>query len=144
VFGRTYRTFLHRDGNWIAWRDRHFERGRSYADFVSQNHAPIHSYLIDRTMVDLAAIDLPTDQKYMEDYLMLLQVVTAKNADWDGLSQMIYVGDYMHFDHGGNTVSVTDDTARSEIAKTPEYLRCEARITALQRELLAKFKARKE
>lgn len=137
-FGRTYRSFAEGDHLWISSRDRYYEARGSYNSFLENNFAPIHSYLIDRHIVDLSKVKLPVDQKYMEDYLMLLQIVDQDNADWDGLNENVYIGDYLHYINGSSTVSVMDDAMRKEIARSAIYKSCKARVAALQAELISK------
>jgi SAM-dependent methyltransferase len=141
-FGRTYRSFTKGDHLWLTSRDRYYETEGNYMSFLANNFAPLHSYLIDSHVVDLSQVKLPDDQKFMEDYLMLLQIVDQDNADWDGLNENTYIGDYLHYDNGSSTVSVMDDARRKDIAKSPIYKRCNARVTAKQAELISKIEQR--
>jgi lipopolysaccharide biosynthesis protein len=136
VFGRVYRSFASNRFGPIATRDRTYEYGQTYEDFLTVNHAPIHSYLLNRKKLDLGSVSLPEGQRYMEDYLLLLQIVTKDNADWASLRLNMYVGDYMHYEVGYQTLSITDQSARNNIINSDAYRRDEATVEVLKKKLL--------
>lgn len=132
AFGRVYSTEYDSKRQLILSRSRSFEYGYSYRDFISHNHAPIHSFLIDLERVSLKNIEYYDDQRYMEDYLLTLQIFTADNTDWDSLRENYYIGDYIHSIDRSHTLALTDDKQRELLRMTPEYQVCEQRIRKLR------------
>jgi lipopolysaccharide biosynthesis protein len=143
TFGRVYASLYDNRSARIVERRRIFEYGRSYADFVAHNHAPLHSFLLHLDGINLVDIVYYHDQKYMEDYLLTLQIFSPENTDWDVLDIVYYIGDYSHSVDRGHTLALVDDTHRGEVAKSDLYRRCETRILDMKKsrsELFAKNK----
>lgn len=138
AFGRVYSTEFDHDSGMILRRNRSFEYGYTYNDFIKLNHAPIHSFMLDLHRLDVSNITYYEDQRFMEDYLMTLQIFTRKNADWDGLKQNIYVGDYIHSVNRTHTLALTDENARQALLQTEEYKLCESRINEIRKKISAK------
>jgi O-antigen biosynthesis protein len=132
TFGRVYAAlFSDRQGR-IVERRRAFEYGKSYHDFIENNHAPIHSFMMDVARLDLSGLQYFDDQKYMEDYMMTLQIFSAENSDWIALEENFYVGDYIHSLGRPHTLAIVDSGERKELLRNEEYLRCLARIDSLR------------
>lgn len=131
VFGRVYRAVAN-EQNMIVARERTYQYGFSYEEFLENNHAPIHSYLLDSGKVDLQQVDLPKGMRFLEDYLMLMQLADRDNTDWLGLSRNIYVGDYMHYHHGVGTLSIVDTDAREKVLQTEDYLSASSQLDTLR------------
>ena len=132
AFGRVYRASYDRGRDLVLDRARVYESGSSHADFVDNNFAPIHSFLLDLSRLDVAKVRHFDDQRYMEDYFLMLQLVTRDNADWEGLAMNRYVGDYLHAVDGGQTLAITDPGQRLRMLADPLYQRCERRINELR------------
>ena len=69
------------------------------------------------------------DQKYMEDYYLMLQLVQQDNADWEGLGMNVYIGDYIH--HLGRSHTLARVTIE-DVYNNAEYLTCQMRVESLQ------------
>jgi lipopolysaccharide biosynthesis protein/SAM-dependent methyltransferase len=136
AFGRVYSTtFSNATGVWLE-RSRRYENGYSYEDFVANNHAPLHSFLIDLSRIDLTDIVYHDDQRYMEDYFLTLQIFKKDNCDWDGLKLNFYIGDYIHSVDRAHTLAFVTDSERQAKLRDPEYRVCEGRINELRRKLV--------
>ncbi|MDQ1902450.1 glycoside hydrolase family 99-like domain-containing protein [Paracoccus sp. WLY502] len=132
AFGRVYRTVANKQ-DMITARERTYQYGFSYEEFLERNHAPIHSYLLDSRKVDLSRVNLPKGMRFLEDYMMLMQLAERGNADWDGLSQNIYVGDYMHYSNGAGTLSIVEGDEREKALQTEDYQVASALLDELRR-----------
>jgi hypothetical protein len=132
AFGRVYRASYDRGRDLVLDRARVYEFGASHADFVDNNFAPIHSFLLDLSRLDVPKVRHFDDQRYMEDYYLMLQLVTRDNADWEGLAMNRYVGDYLHAVDGGQTLAIVDPGQRLRMLADPLYQRCERRINELR------------
>ncbi|NKC28338.1 hypothetical protein HED52_10275 [Ochrobactrum ciceri] len=71
----------------------------------------------------------------MEDYYLMLQLVTKENADWEGLKLNKYIGDYIHAIDREHTLAISGDDKRLTISKSEEFLKCEQRIRDLKVEM---------
>jgi hypothetical protein len=136
AFGRVYSTLYSVARGVFLERSKAYEYGYSYADFVQHNHAPLHSFLLDITKLDVSSLRFYDDQRYMEDYLLTLQLFTEQNCDWESLNCNLYVGDYIHSIDRPHTLAFTDDSDRQRLLQDPEYVLCDKRIEALRFELL--------
>lgn len=132
AFGRVYATGVSSGLSAITGRRKAFEYGFTYEEFVGHNHAPLHSVLLDVTQLDLDSLVYFDDQRYMEDYLMTLQLFSADNGDWAGLQMNHYVGDYVHSTDRQHTLALDDDSAREALLKDPLYMRCDQRIVEMR------------
>jgi hypothetical protein len=132
AFGRVYRTTFDGERGVIVERKRSFEYGHSFAGFLDDNHAPLHSFLMDMAQIDVEQIAIFKGQRYMEDYAMSLQIFSADNADWEGLQENVYIGDYMHSVNRSHTLAISDDEERSRVASSREYRVCTEIIRSLQ------------
>ncbi|MEI5668087.1 glycoside hydrolase family 99-like domain-containing protein [Bosea sp. CCNWLW174] len=136
TFGRVFATTFSNSTGLRLQRSRMFEYGYSYEEFVGHNHAPLHSFLMDMSRIDLAKIVYHDDQRYMEDYLLTLQLFTKDNCDWDSLSENFYIGEYIHSVDRAHTLAFSDDAARQALLDDPEYQLCETRIQELRQRLM--------
>lgn len=136
AFGRVYWTDYRSQWHALVQRRKTFEYGGGYADFVKNNHAPLHSILLDVEQIDRSALIYYHDQRFMEDYLLTLQILNEENSDWDGLAENHYVGDYIHSIDRAHTLALVDDEMRRNILSDPEYILCQKRIDEMRRPLL--------
>ena len=134
-FGRVYSTIFDCKTGLFLGRKREFTHGVCYEDFLECNHAPLHSFLLDLDQLDLNRIRYHEDQRYLEDYFLTLQLFTRGNADWDSLTEGMYIGDYIHVVGGANTLAVAGEEARQSIVTSREYTDCEQRIQELRRSI---------
>lgn len=137
AFGRVYATSYDGGTGQLLKRNRVYEYGHSYDEFIRLNHAPLHSFLLDLFRVDVSRLVYHEDQRFMEDYFMTLQLFTRDNADWESLRLNRYVGDYIHSVDRAHTLAFTDDAERSALLHSPEYMRCEDRINELRATLIS-------
>lgn len=138
AFGRVYGTAYDCANGYFIERIKEYEYGNSYEEFVNLNHAPLHSFLMDVSKLDIKNIFFHEDQRYMEDYFLTLQLFRRDNCDWDGLVQNVYIGDYIHSIDRAHTLAFSSDSRdadRQALLESPEYLLCEQRIIDLRRAL---------
>lgn len=134
-FGRVYAATYSSQTGTLVKRERQFEYGYSYEDFIYDNHAPIHSFMLDLEQINLAKIHYHQDQKYMEDYYLTLQLFSKGNCDWESLSFNRYIGDYIHSTDRNHTLAISDDEERDKLLSDLTYQRDEKRITDLRKQL---------
>lgn len=139
TFARVYSTMVDTRTGCVLKRDKVYDYGDSYIDFVQHNHAPLHSFLLDLDQCDLEAITYFDDMKYMEDYYLTMQLFTAQGTDWASLRTCGFIGDYIHRIGGDtHTLAFTDEQQRVDLLSTQSYMVCEDRIKAMRERLLAK------
>ena len=134
-FGRVYDTSYSSRTGLRLQRSRTYEYGYSYQDFVSHNHAPLHSFLIDRAKISTEDLEYHDGQRYMEDYFMTLQIFKQDNCDWDSLHENMYLGEYLHSVDRPHTLAFSDEDERRKILSDPEYQLCERRINELRQRI---------
>lgn len=108
------------------------EKGTTFKEFLSDNFIPIHSLMFDTTKVSFNETTFHPNQIYMEDYYLLLQVLTPFNTDWEGLQTNRYIASYRHLASGRNTLGLDKDRARA-LAFSSEYLFWERKVFELRR-----------
>lgn len=136
AFGRVYSTSYNSKTGGFIKRERAFEYGYTYADFLSVNHAPLHSFILDMSQIDCNNVVYHEDQKYMEDYLLTLQLFRENNADWEGLAENMYIGDYIHSVDRNHTLAFSDNYERQALLTNSEYRVAEGRIQEMRRKFL--------
>ncbi|GAD20702.1 glycoside hydrolase family 99-like domain-containing protein [Acidovorax sp. MR-S7] len=136
AFGRVYWTDYRSQWHALLQRHKVFESGGGYFDFIQNNHAPLHSILLDVEQIDRSALIYYPDQRFMEDYLLTLQILKEDNSDWDGLSENYYIGDYIHSTDRVHTLALIGDQVRRDLLNDPEYLLCQKRIDEVRKPLL--------
>jgi len=136
TFGRVYATSVDALTGTILKRDRTYEYGFSYEEFIRLNHAPLHSFMLNLDKIDLGRLHYHDDMKFMEDYYLTLQLFTPKETDWASLRQCNFIGDYIHrVGDESNTLALHDEKARQALLTSHHYVVCEERITELRRKL---------
>ena len=129
AFGRVYATFCETSTHHLLRREPDFQYGYTYDDFLDRNHAPLHSFMLDTEQLIVTDATYYDDQKYMEDYYLMLQLVQQDNADWEGLGMNVYIGDYIH--HLGRSHTLARVTIE-DVYNNAEYLTCQMRVESLQ------------
>lgn len=135
-FGRVYSTSYNSKDQILIERTKKYEYGYTYKDFVYNNHAPVHSFMIDVSKVDISKIQYFEDQKYMEDYLLTLQLFSQENCDWESLRFNFYIGDYIHSVDRSHTLAFSSQIARRKMTVSKEYLKCNKRIEDLHKKIV--------
>jgi lipopolysaccharide biosynthesis protein len=135
AIGRVFESHYDPKSEMLVERNRQHQFGYSYSDFVTANIAPLHSSMLDLSQLRVGELKFFEDQRFLEDYFLLLQLVTLDNTDWNGLSQDMYIGDYICFDDNRNTLAIADQKKGEEIRNSPDYLLCERRIRDLKSSL---------
>jgi len=137
TFARVYSTMVDSATGCIIKRDKIYDYGETYRDFIEHNHAPLHSFLLDLNQCDLQAITYFDDMKYMEDYYLTMQLFTREGTDWESLRTCGFIGDYIHrIGCDTHTLALTDEQQRADLLNSESYRICEARIKALRDRLL--------
>ena len=135
TFGRIYNTQSDLINRRLFKRGRLYEYNTTYDDFLTVNHCPLHGVLFDRHALAGRSITYRPHQRYLEDYVLLLQVIRSDNTDWDALTLNQYVGEYRHLVDGTHTLAVVDQAERAEILQSAEYLEATAWVHRLQAHL---------
>lgn len=135
AFGRVYATTYERTTGRFIRRSQRYEYGGSFEEFKRMNHAPLHSFMLDLSKLDVSKLNYFDEHKYMEDYYMTLQLFTKDNADWEGLKLNRYVGDYIHSVDCEHTLALVNDDERNKLLNNPVYLECESRIHKIRHTL---------
>jgi 2-polyprenyl-3-methyl-5-hydroxy-6-metoxy-1,4-benzoquinol methylase len=131
-FGRVYSTTFNSRTGILLERAKSFQYGYTYADFLVNNHAPLHSFMLDISKLDLNKVVYHDEHKYMEDYYLTLQLFTEDNCDWAGLQSNKYIGDYVHSVDRSHTLAFADSNERNKMLSDPEYIRCLNRIKEIR------------
>lgn len=137
-FGRVYDTTYESNTEKLLKRSKTYEYGYSYEEFLEVNHAPLHSFLINKNKIDLSSLAHFEDQKFMEDYYMTLQMFGRDNTDWASLRENFYVGDYVHCIDRTHTLAISDDKSRNAVLKNSEYEKCEQRVLDLKKRITSR------
>jgi lipopolysaccharide biosynthesis protein len=127
-FGRVYRTGYNTSTGRYLKRERAFEYGYTYEEFLQYNIAPLHSFMLDLERLVPDQTTYFDDQRFMEDYYLTLQLITSDNADWEGLAQNVYIGDYIYSTDRPQTLAISDELQRQTLLDSPEYRICEQRV----------------
>ena len=139
TFARVYSAIVDARTGCILKRDKIYDYGDSYIEFVQHNHAPLHSFLLDLDKCDLQSVIYFDDMKYMEDYYLTMQLFTSTGSDWASLRTCGFIGDYIHRIGGDtHTLAFTDEQQHVALLSTEAYRVCEARIKSMRDHLLAK------
>lgn len=133
TFGRVYHADLDDETGLVQERRINHGYGSTYDDFIRDNCAPIHSFMLDRRRLDLDAIRYFPDMKFMEDYYFLLQVLDKEHTDWASLVHPVMLGDY-NFRVSGrhHTLVFRTESDRKKILENPHYQLCNHRINELR------------
>ena len=142
AFGRVFKTDYLAEDQLLLKRVKQFEFGGSYEDFLYNNHAPLHSFMLDLTQLHVKSVKYYDEHKYMEDYFLALQLFTADNCDWQSLSLNKYIGDYIYSVDREHTLAFNDDGDKTEILKDAHYTQCEQRINDLRQPIYKALTAR--
>ena len=133
AFGRVYRSLYDTKRRLIIDRAKRFEYGYAYSDFLAHNCVPIHSFIVHAEALQLEGVAWHEDQRFMEDYFLTLQLFSKGNADWRGLRDNFYIGDYIHSIDRAHTLAFYDDRELEKLHGDEVYLLCLQRIQELQR-----------
>lgn len=131
-FGRVYDTSYESGNEKFLKRNKTYEYGTSHEEFLEVNHAPLHSFLVDLSQIDIASIHYFEDQKFMEDYYLTLQIFNKQNTDWASLYENFYIGDYIHCTDRLHTLAITDTNERESVIVNAEFEKCKNRIQDLK------------
>lgn len=104
--------------------------GCGLLDLFRANFCPIHSYMIDRSIVSKEILSFDTAISWEEDYDLLLKICAAYPSDFANLK--ISVGDYYYKDDESNTVpshGKLNDKQLYEYALTQAHIRMRKRTT---------------
>ncbi len=136
TFARVYSTAVDAETGLLLRRDRVYDYGHSYEEFVRCNHAPLHSFMLDLQRIDLSSLVHFDDMKYMEDYYLTLQLFNRRDTDWASLRHDLFIGDYIHrVGDVSHTLAISDAEARQKLVASEAFQRCEQRIKALRERL---------
>jgi len=139
TFARVYSTLVDGETGCIIRREKIYDYGETYRDFVEHNHAPLHSFLLDLDKCDLEAVTYYEDMKYMEDYYLTMQLFSRDGTDWASLKTCGFIGDYIHrIGCDAHTLAITDDQQRADLLNNESYRICEDRIKTLRSRLSVK------
>ncbi|WPX44968.1 MULTISPECIES: glycosyltransferase [unclassified Undibacterium] len=97
--------------------------GSSLSDLFRANFCPIHSYLIDRSVVSADILRFNTSLTWEEDYDLLLRICATYASDFSALGTVI--GDYYFKSDGSNTVAHSVGLSQDRVS---EYAAVAAQI----------------
>lgn len=140
TFGRVYTADVDAATGMVKQRRRVYDYGGTFDEFFFQNHAPIHSFMLNLDLVDLATLRWFDDMRYMEDYFLTLQVFHPEQTDWASLETTVFIGDYNHRIGDKDHTLAVDEASRSRLLDDPYYQVCEEQINevrATRRHLLS-------
>ncbi|MFD2273631.1 glycosyltransferase [Undibacterium arcticum] len=126
VNAEVFPEFIHVAGQ----KGEHFV-GEDLRDLFRGNFCPIHSYLIDRSIVSPDILSFDTAITWEEDYDLLLKICAAYPSDFANVKKPI--GDYYYKNDGSNSVP-TNGMLSEERAL--EYKRIQAFIEGRRRTTL--------
>lgn len=133
TFGRVYSTQVEGETGRLISRDKTYDYGNTYEEFIKANHAPLHSFLLDTRIIDVASLKYFSDMKFMEDYYMTLQIFDKNNTDWASLKRGAFIGDYIHrVGATDNTLAISDAQERQKLITSEAFLLSERRIQDLR------------
>lgn len=105
--------------------------GEGLKDLFRANFCPIHSYLIDRSVVSPDILSFDTILTWEEDYDLLLRICSTYRSDFQALKKII--GDYYFKTDGSNSVPTDGILSEKRLA---EYERVTALIEVRRRTTL--------
>ena len=135
AFARVYLTLYNSETGQIIKRYRYFNSGKNYDDFLKNNFAPIHSFMLDTSKLNFDNLLYRNDHKYMEDYCLLLQLVKDNNTDWRGVEDNYYIGDYMHATDRDQTLAFFDENKKLDKLSDPAYIRDDLFVQDIKRKI---------
>ena len=97
--------------------------GENLRDLFRANFCPIHSFLIDRSMVSPDILTFDTSLTWEEDYDMLLRICATYPSDFAEVKKQI--GDYYYKNDGSNTIPMNGVMSKKNLL---EYERVQAFI----------------
>ena len=139
TFGNVFTTIFNRECMKVIKRNKVYEYGSDYQNFISDNHAPLHSFMFDLERLDLSDIKYFEDMKFMEDYYLTLQIFAPDNVDWESLKLKNYIGEYIHSVDSKHTLAIVDEKDRQGIIQDKLYVLCEKRIKDLRNRMRLRF-----
>ena len=120
-----------------------FLQRHRFEQFFDDNFLPLHSYVMDMGKIDVDSLIYYDHMKFMEDYFIALQLLSADNADWDGLHHPTFVGDYNFRVTGTpNTLALTTDAQKDAVLSDPHYQLCDLRIQWIRQRVATSRKDR--
>jgi glycosyltransferase involved in cell wall biosynthesis len=105
---------LQKSNHWfINAKETPFTIGRNRYDLFRDNFIPIHSYVIDRNVVNDADLYFDDEMPPLEDYDFLLRLSSKYEFDFSKLD--VFVCEYRI--HNANSIPYTSDATQEQIAK---------------------------
>ncbi|NDY57955.1 hypothetical protein G3N56_14560 [Desulfovibrio sulfodismutans] len=138
AFGRVFLTNYYNQTQELVARNKTYEYGFSYSDFITNNCFPLHSFIIDKTNLDFTSVKYHDKMVFMEDYYFLMQILTRDNAHWEGLRENHYIGDYIHSLDYTHSLACADENERNKIINSDIFKWCTQRLEDLRVELQTK------
>jgi hypothetical protein len=87
-------------------------KGEGLDDLFRGNFCPLHSYLIDRSVVSPDILLCDTSLTMQEDYDFLLKICSTYSSDFKAIKKII--GDYYYKTDGSNTVWVNNSPSEEQ------------------------------
>lgn len=135
TFGRVYDTTYESESERFIKRNKTYEYGFTYREFLETNHAPLHSFMLDKSKFDANALEYFSDQKFMEDYYLTLQIFDETTTDWASLSENFYIGDYLHCTDRAHTLAITNTESRDSVITNDLFEKCKTRLDELREKI---------
>lgn len=131
VTAQVFPEFIHVTGQKCA----HF-LGEDLRDLFLANFCPIHSYLIDRSIVSPDILSFDTAITWEEDYDLLLKICAAYPSDFAAVKKTI--GDYYYKNDGSNSVPTNGVLSKErafEYERVQDFIEVRRRTTLIAPEV---------
>ncbi len=118
--------------------------GRNLNDLFRANFCPIHSFLIDRSIVSPSILSFDTTMIIEEDYDLLLKICAAYPSDFETLQTII--GDYYYKNDGSNTIvmnGIASDSYTLELERAHACIELRKKTTFVAIEVQKQLNVRK-
>lgn len=110
---------------------------RTWRDLLHENFCPIHSFLIDRDVVDKKYLRFNEDISRLEDYAFLLEICSEYQAVFSSMDKM--VGAYIWKSDGSNSTITGSEDQRAMIEKLVPWEEARNHISSIKRKILSKI-----
>jgi glycosyltransferase involved in cell wall biosynthesis len=126
---KAHQRVLEEGGYFIEKKEPYVGSMRSKFDLIADNFIPIHSYVIDRSVIDAADLQFNTRLSCLEDYAFLLTLVVKYRFDFSLL--LAPVAEYRLRTDGSNTVDLYSDSE----AKNQQWEQARAYVATMRESL---------
>jgi glycosyltransferase involved in cell wall biosynthesis len=110
---------------------------RSWRDLLDENLCPIHSFLIDKSVVDQKHLKFNEDISRLEDYAFLLEICSRYPAVFSSMEKM--VGAYIWKSDGTNSTVIGNEDQSVILEKSVPWEMARNHISLIKRDIVARL-----